>query len=169
MCESEILRERERESLRLSTLMPDVFMCIYVLVSGEGGERVTSRGREVYKYKYTHAQREGLIEKARITHARSLARTQTHTHTHTRDIKRKREACACVRARAHTHTHFQNSLNVSLLCAGDTCGTSHRHLAGAAPHSDSYVAPLLSDRLVDECSLPDIPSCVLIFEILKWD
>ena len=52
----------------------------------------------------------------------------THVHTHT-----------------HTHTHTPS---VSPLCAGDTCGTGHRHLAGAAPHSASYVAPFLCDRLV---------------------
>ena len=71
-------RQRERDMEGLSTLMPDVFMCIYMLVIGEGGERETEREREVYIYKYTHAQREYKQrerEKARNKHARPHART----------------------------------------------------------------------------------------------
>ena len=70
--------------------MPDVFMSIYMLVIGEGGERETECEREVYICKYTHAQREHkqrerLIEKARNTHTRTLARMHAHTRTHTHE------------------------------------------------------------------------------------
>jgi hypothetical protein len=43
--ERDTQRGRERE--RLSKLIPDVFMCIYVFVIGEGRERETEREREV--------------------------------------------------------------------------------------------------------------------------
>ena len=42
---------------RLSTLMPDVFMCIYVLVIGEGGERNRERERGVYVQVHTCTER----------------------------------------------------------------------------------------------------------------
>ena len=51
-------------------------------------------------------------------------------------------------------------------CAGDTCGTGRRHLAGAALHSASYVVPFLCDRLVVKCSLPDLPSFCAHFKSL---
>ena len=50
--------ERDRE--RLSTLMPDVFMCIYMLLIGEGGQRETERERERYMYTSTHIHRENI-------------------------------------------------------------------------------------------------------------
>jgi ABC-type nickel/cobalt efflux system permease component RcnA len=69
--------------------MPVVFMCIYMLVIGEGRERETEREGEVDIYKYTHAQRE---YQQRERHIEKHART--HARTHARDIKTKREACA---------------------------------------------------------------------------
>ena len=95
--------------------MPDVSMCIYMLVIGEGREEKGARTR----------------------HKEKVRNMQSH---------------------ARARTHVKNSLSVSPLCAGDTCGTGRRHLAGADPQSASYVAPFLCDRLVVKCSLPDLPS-----------
>ncbi len=52
--DSTLIAERERERERDWTLMPDVFMCIYMLVIGEGreGERHT---HETYREGEKHA------------------------------------------------------------------------------------------------------------------
>ena len=69
-------RERERKRERDWTLMPDVFMCIYMLVIGEGREGETKREREVYIYKY----RENIKTKRDIQKKRE-------TRTHAPDTK----------------------------------------------------------------------------------
>ena len=94
-------------------------------------------------YKYTHTQRE---YKQRETH-RESENTLTRHKEKTRNMVTHEHKCVCV-------------------C--DTWGTGHRHLDGVAPHSASYLTPLLYNRLVVECSLSGILSCCAHFRNFEW-
>ena len=121
--DSTLIPERERQ--RDWTLMPDVFMCIYIFVIGEGrkGETEAERGantqiqrecknkeRHTQKVTNTHA-RTRHKEKARNMHAHARAQTHTHTHTHSLSLSHthtRQELAECFPVMRRRHVRYRS-------------------------------------------------------------